>query len=222
MRKSAFLLSVFWIVTAALVGTSGLAAPKKQIKPGVERWPIKTSVVANADQKTVALADLLKLPDPPGVAKDDHRYQSNRIPSFQNPLGLKEGDQITTSGWLHLVAGENDGDYHIQLSASKTSGDNCIVIEVPRGEPAFVTDASLRTTVAQVRQTIRKEFLRGKEPSSTGSVLKQPVYVQVTGQLFYDDAHVGDPPRGKKGMHAATLWELHPVAAIARAAPPSR
>jgi len=26
--------------------------------------------------------------------------------------------------------------------------------------------------------------------------------------------HVGDPPRGKKGCKAATLWELHPVTEI--------
>ena len=38
---------------------------------------------------------------------------------------------------------------------------------------------------------------------------------EVAGQLFYDDAHVGDQPRGKRGMKAATLWELHPVTHIA-------
>jgi hypothetical protein len=42
--------------------------------------------------------------------------------------------------------------------------------------------------------------------------------VTVTGALFYDDAHVGDQPRGKKGMKASTLWELHPVTAIGFAA----
>jgi hypothetical protein len=31
---------------------------------------------------------------------------------------------------------------------------------------------------------------------------------------------VGDQPRGKKGMKAATLWELHPVTAIAFAPQP--
>jgi hypothetical protein len=29
---------------------------------------------------------------------------------------------------------------------------------------------------------------------------------------------VGDQPRGKKGMKASTLWELHPVTAIGFAA----
>jgi hypothetical protein len=50
--------------------------------------------------------------------------------------------------------------------------------------------------------------------------MQHPVYVTVTGILFYDDSHVGDAPRGKKGMKAATLWELHPVTAIAFAPAP--
>jgi len=42
----------------------------------------------------------------------------------------------------------------------------------------------------------------------------------MTGQLFFDDSHVGDAPRGKKGMKAATFWELHPVTAISFAPVP--
>ena len=40
------------------------------------------------------------------------------------------------------------------------------------------------------------------------------VRARVTGQLFFDDAHVGDPPRAKRGMKAATLWEIHPITTI--------
>ena len=36
-----------------------------------------------------------------------------------------------------------------------------------------------------------------------------------TAHRVYDDAHVGDQPRRKRGMKAATLWELHPVTHIA-------
>jgi hypothetical protein len=54
----------------------------------------------------------------------------------------------------------------------------------------------------------------------SGNVMKHEVYVFVTGQLFYDDAHVGDRPRGKKGMKAATLWEIHPIEAMSFAPPP--
>ena len=63
------------------------------------------------------------------------------------------------------------------------------------------------------------QILHGKAPSESGRIVK-PVYVKVTGQLFYDDAHVGQPPRGKKKMQAATLWEVHPVIDVQFVHPP--
>jgi len=43
--------------------------------------------------------------------------------------------------------------------------------------------------------------------------------------LFYDDAHTyekdGGTGRGKKGLKSKTLWELHPVTAMAFAPKPS-
>ena len=100
----------------------------------MERWPIKTSVLAGVDVShgtPVAYADLVKLDDPPGVGKNDHRYQAARIPAFTNALGITEGDILTTTGWLHLVAGESDGDYHIQISDSQDSQVSCLIAEVP-------------------------------------------------------------------------------------------
>jgi hypothetical protein len=187
----------------------------------VERWPIKTSLPDKPVSKTVAIASLIALPDPPDVKKNDQRYQAARIPSFQNQLSVKEGDLVTTSGWLHLVGGEADGDYHIQISANLGSGDNCLIVEVPNTSEKFVSAAALRPKFAVVRDFIKAKLLRGLEPSANGSVMNHPVYVKITGQLFYDDSHVGDPPRGKKGMHAATLWELHPVTGIAFVRPPA-
>jgi hypothetical protein len=192
-------------------------ATQHEIKPGVERWPIKTSVPTGADiahGTPVSYADLVKLDAPPGIQKSDHRYQAVRIPSFPNQLGVKEGDILTTTGWLHLVAGENDGDFHIQISDSPDSQASCLIVEVPNPEPEFVASAELRPLFQKVREFIKVKLLRDKEPSPRGSVMQHPIYVTVTGQLFYDDAHVGDPPRGKKGCQAATLWELHPVTDI--------
>jgi hypothetical protein len=77
----------------------------------------------------------------------------------------------------------------------------------------------LKTKCSMVRSFIKKNVLKGKDPGSA-TVPPKAVYVTVTGQLFYDDSHIGDPPRGKKGMHAATLWELHPVTDIQSATPP--
>jgi hypothetical protein len=213
------------LVAVAIVGLGTSCWPTGQAdartdKPGVERWPIKTSVVANAPRKAVPLTTLLALEDVPGVHRSDERFQAARIKDFDNPARLEEGDIVTTTGWLHLVAGEGDGDYHIQISASPGNGNHCLIVEVPLDNPRFVASAALRQQAAAVRGWIRSKLLRGQEPSENGSVMMHPTFVRVTGQLFYDDAHVGDEPRGKKGMKAATLWELHPVTSIAFAPVP--
>jgi hypothetical protein len=93
-------------------------------------------------------------------------------------------------------------------------------VEVPNPDPKFAPSADLEPKFAAVRDLIKTKMLAGKDPSVSGSVMQHPVYVTVTGILFYDDSHVGDAPRGKKGMKAATLWELHPVTAIAFAPAP--
>src|ERR1039458_9119057 len=68
---------------------------------GVERWAVKTSVPADAKKPVVApLADLLALKDAPGVAHNDKRYDTARIPA-QAGDQFPEGTLITTTGWLH-------------------------------------------------------------------------------------------------------------------------
>jgi hypothetical protein len=206
-----------FLFVAVLTAASGAAWSQ-----GVERWPVKTSVPDGTNfskAAQVALTDLLALPDAPGVGHDDAKYQSARIPAKAGDK-FSEGQLLTTTGWLHLVAGETDGDYHIQISDSDSTGDHCLIVEVPNPDPKVTASADLQPKFAAVRDLIKTKMLAGKDPSVGGSVLQHPVYVTVSGILFYDDSHVGDPPRGKKGMHAATLWELHPVTAITFAPKP--
>jgi hypothetical protein len=206
-----------FLFVAVLTAASGAAWSQ-----GVERWPVKTSVPDGTNfskAAQVALTDLLALPDAPGVGHDDAKYQSARIPAKAGDK-FSEGQLLTTTGWLHLVAGETDGDYHIQISDSDSTGDHCLIVEVPNPDPKFTASADLQPKFAAVRDLIKTKMLAGKDPSVGGSVMQHPVYVTVSGILFYDDSHVGDPPRGKKGMHAATLWELHPVTAITFAPKP--
>src|SRR5438128_1919639 len=105
--KRATLLLGLAFITSSFSTTSLWAKPPK---PGVERWPIKTSIAAHANlshAKAIDLVELISLEDPPEVTKNDARYQSHLIPEFENPLAVKEGDIISTKGWLHLVAGES-------------------------------------------------------------------------------------------------------------------
>src|SRR5258708_32578062 len=67
------------------------------MKPGVERWPVKTSLVSSEsvdEAQPVTLPDLFNLPEAPGVGRNDKRYQDMRIPAFQNPKNLSEGEII--------------------------------------------------------------------------------------------------------------------------------
>ena len=199
-----------------------LAAAAEPTHPGTERWVIKISVPDGTNFSkpgTILLADLLAMPDAPGVKHNDPRYEAARIPADSGDK-YKEGELLTTTGWLWLVAAETDGDYHIQISGSAQSGDHCVVVEVPNPDPEYTKSADLRPMFEAVRTFIKTKLLAGKDPAQGGSVMQHPTYVTVTGALFYDDAHVGDQPRGKKGMKAATLWELHPVTAIAFAPTP--
>jgi hypothetical protein len=197
-------------------------AQSKPTKPGVERWPIKTSTPDGTNfnkPSKVALTDMLKMPEAGGVAKNDKRYQDARIPA-QAGERYPEGRLVSTTGYLHLVAGETDGDYHIQISASASDGNNCLIVEVPNPGAEYTKTADLQPKFQAVRDFIKTKLLAGKDPAQGGSVMQHPPYVTVTGILFYDDSHVNDAPRGKKGMKAATLWELHPLTGMAFAVKP--
>ena len=176
---------------------------------------------ADLDHPTrVDLGDLIdadKLPDAPGGEQERRPVPRRKHLQVRQPPRVAEGDILSTVGWLHLVAAEADGDYHIQVSPTHDDdqGTDFLIVEVPTAETEFVADTSLDAPLEAARSLIRERMLQGREPSTRGSVLTHPACVEVAGQLFYDDAHVGDQLRGKTGMKAATLWELHPVTHIA-------
>jgi hypothetical protein len=95
-----------------------------------------------------------------------------------------------------------------------------MIVEVPSGE--YATTISDR--VEGVRQWVIDNLL-AKTPPRMGSVhvMVHPVYVTVTGALFYDDAHEympdGSTGRSKKGLESKTLWGW-PVTSIAFAPVP--
>jgi hypothetical protein len=223
MNPRRILFSLCFCLTA---GTAASAAPLPCLKPGTERWPVKTTLPPGTATKVMTLADALKLARLTDVAKDDKRYDAKRI--MDQPV--KEDTKITLSGYLYLVAFEaDDCDFHIQISpqprtsADKpTKDDDCIIVEVPSGQYA----TTISDTVEGVRQWVIDNLLNKTDPKiGTVHVMQHPVFVTVTGALFYDDAHEymadGGTGRGKAGMESKTLWELHPVTSIRFATPPA-
>jgi hypothetical protein len=210
------LIRMTLLACALMICQSILFTQNLHLEPGVERWAIKTSLINHPQKKKVPIGQLLALPNP--VDQGDSKYDSVRIPLAVGPDHLQEGDIVTTTAWLHLVALEDDskthrdGDYHIQIRSSSEWKDSCLVVEVPFSE--FVSDPSLAKQCGAVHQFIKDRLLNGKEPGTRGNMLEHPVYVTITGQLFFDLPHVKGNPRGKRGMKSYTPWEIHPITAI--------
>jgi hypothetical protein len=187
--------------------TAGNAGASKET-----RVAVKTGLPAGADpsqSKVLSFAEFISIPEPPGVLKNDPRYDKERIPAFSNPLGVKEGDVVKIRGYLHVVTLMGDGDYNIRLSASADSADNYIVSEIPDDDD--LADKKLRPMVIAAREYIKSHMLQGKDASRQGSTIAGPSYVELTGQLYFSDNHVGDAPApDKQGLHRATSWQIHP------------
>jgi hypothetical protein len=175
------------------------------------RISIKTSLPIGADvtQATgISFADIAAMPEPPDVRRNDPRYQKARIPAFPNPLNLKEGDVITVAGYLHRVTYMGDGDYNLRISASPDSADNYIVSEIPDDDDV---PRNLRPMVISARDFLKSKVLSGKEPSRVGTILDNPPYVEITGQLYFSDSNVGKTTQADSlGMHRASSWQVHP------------
>jgi hypothetical protein len=217
------------IAVFCLYAGVALAAPLTCVKPGTERWPVKISVPSGAPTVKMTLADALsdaKLPPLKDVKTDDPRYQKVRI----TDQPVKEDRLVTVSGWLYLVAFEaDDCDFHIQISPKPLTSanppgpdDNSMIVEAPSG--SYAKDIS--GTVEGVRSWVIANLLKGTDPvMGSIHVMQHPVYVSVTGALFYDDAHEyradHTTGRGKKKLDSKTLWELHPITAIAFTPPPA-
>ena len=212
-----------WFVLAIIMLVAGRALyAQGNLQPGVERWVVKTSVPAHSKRRNVPLSELIVLPNP--IEAEDAQFETSRIPTTVGARGLREGDIVTTKGWVHLVALEDDakthrdGDYHIQIRTTNEWADTCLVIEIPYSQ--FVSDKTLAKECDAARQFVRERLLNGNEPGQGGNKLQHAAYVTVKGQLFFDAPHLNGKPRGRRNMKSYTPWEIHPVISITFAKPP--
>jgi hypothetical protein len=193
-----------------------IAFPAECTEPGKLLWGLKSNIPkpsSIAKAKFVRFSELMRLPYPDPMPKRNLPTR-DRVALIANPNGVKEGDMIRTRGWLRLIATEdNDCEYHLQLTQTKAS-KNSVIIEVSKDDATSIKSAFVRGKAKTVRAFIRDEANGGEEPPEGGKVLDPPIYVEVAGQLFLDSAHGKNDKRGKGGMPAATLWEIHPVLAI--------
>ena len=132
--------------------------------------------------------------------------------------GFKEGDVITTHGYISLIAIEDSGTknetYYLQLVVNPYRKDSCLNIRITADQ--FAGDARKKLT-DNARQFVREQLLSGNTPSRSGNVMQSPVFVSITGQLVYNSALAGAMrgPHplyiGKKGVRSYTPWEISNV-----------
>jgi hypothetical protein len=218
-----------YTVPLLILFAAAIAIPLRSgdVKPGSDkaRWPIKTSVPDGTDLNQAgtlaALSDLLSLA--PAADKMTTQYEAVRYPKTAG-ANYAEGQIVRTRGFLRLVAGEDDGDYHMQLSTTPDTFDDCLVIEVPNDDKTFIAKApDLIPLAKSVRDWVTASLKLTKDPLGRVLVMQKPPYVEVTGQLFFDAEHQAAMSKGVyrgksingKQLPSKTSWELHPVIKMA-------
>jgi hypothetical protein len=198
----------------------------QELSPGKERWPVKTSVSHFRPVKEIRLQELLNLPPPivkySKIQKEE--YQDQRFPDTVGRHHLREGDIVTTYGYLMLAALEKDkngedGDYHVQIRTTSKWGDSCFVVEATF--PSFImNNKALQDSCRRVRDFFDHHIMKGQKKTCFGTDGIPAPYVKITGQLFFDAFHMKTQPRGKQNcitkekMKSYTCWEIHPILSI--------
>lgn len=204
-----------WLWVLCLIPIVSIGQPNHEsldVMPGKDRWKIKTTLMKTPKRRPITFTEIFDFEDP---ISSYHKSEvdTRRIPTVVGDE-FQEGNLVTLTGWIHLVALERgadhkDGDYHIQMLEGPTWKSGCLIVEVPY--PEFISDPVLKEQCRKIRETIRVKMLNNKQPPVKGKRFKKAVHVKITGQLFFDASHLGDKPRGKLKMLATNCWEVHPL-----------
>jgi len=204
-------------------GWTALSA-EKGLAPGaaVSRWSIKTSLPDGTDLTKpgilIGLDAFLQLA--PAAEDRTPAFQDKRYPKVAG-APASEGDIVRTQGYVRLVAQENDGDFHIQLTTQPGNFDDCLVVEVPMADQQFVANSpSVLTAAKAVRDFVTAKLLAGVTPKPGAvHVMAGQAYVEVSGQLFFDSEHQAAMSKGTfrgksiggKQLPSKTSWEIHAI-----------
>jgi hypothetical protein len=189
--------------------------------PGVDRYP--TEQPLSAPQPTFsdeASRDIPVAENPPEKVEPAPRVPTPQAPPESTASDMHTGDLMHLTGWIHRISRDSDRAYRLQMSQSREAEAFDLVAVVPHPDRASKLPA-VRAQLQTVRAFITQRLLRGQEPSPRGSVMRRPVFVQLTGQPSHPDRFLGNPPQGKGPRHATARRELSPVLEIQFATPGS-
>jgi hypothetical protein len=77
----------------------------------------------------------------------------------------------------------------------------------------------VRAQLQAVRAFVTRRLLQEQHPSPQGSAMRNPIFVQLTGQLSSPDPRLSEPAQRKGGRDTTARWELRPVLDIQFATP---
>jgi hypothetical protein len=155
---------------------------------------------------------------PPERAEAAPRALTPQIPPESSASDVQAGDLRHLTGWIHRISRDSDNAYRLQMSQSRAAEDFDLVAVVPHPDRASELPA-VREQLQTVRTFIRQRLLRGQEPSPRGSVMRRPVFVQLTGQPSYLEGLAGKPPQAKGRRDATARGEMSLVLEIEFATP---
>jgi hypothetical protein len=168
--------------------------------------------------KAVQLFDLIVLQVSSNQPDHASRAPVSRAPQASSAADVQAGDLLQLSGWVHRVSRATDRAYHLQISPSpRSAAPSLIAVAPPPDQPS--TSTAVRTQLQAVRTFITQRLLRQKEPSPRGSVIRQPIFVQLTGQLSYSHTPPAEASQHRGAQDSSTGWEVRPVTDIRFATP---
>src|SRR5712692_5998779 len=165
-----------------------------EIRPGVERWPIKTGADADAGlvgQEVVqtTIKDLVGFPAPD---TRDTRFKEHRF-------GPVEITIYRVEGTLTAYKEETSGDYHLVLSDDR---GETMIAAAPNPGPAFVSTSSRwAKEIAAVHMAIKDRL------NPTSQFVDTNLRVRITGVGYFSFRH------GARG-EAKNAIQLHPIIGI--------
>ena len=194
------------LLLSAALTLSGPHTPAACVLSDHYRWPMKVDESfrsLTATRVTIG-AMLTSWPIVP-------LYAGHALPGWCAPRTGNELKTYSVAGWVRAKRMEDDGDWHVELTATQTGAvTKCIVVEIPPG------DEGAQYTVA------RNQFVSrtGIAENFNGDVAA-PVKIRVMGVAFFDGQHRGakgtsNPPHGHGRCNSSNraLWEIHPVYSV--------
>jgi hypothetical protein len=225
------------------VAQAAVEEAERVVKPGTERWPVKTGSDADVGKVVpkivpATVEEMISIPRPSDIPIPSHQYKA-----YQN----RRESPVETTIWrieAHITAlkQETDGDYHLVLQGA--SGETMIA-EVPMPQVPFVTKscpwlANITAARAAVADKLLKHVstaafvpMKGKLVPRESLTVQPEAAAAVAGPLATADAAeaafktridpvaarvtgVGffDSVHGQMGVSLANGIELHPVLKI--------